>query len=241
MRLTVKALLIIILAGTSFVNVLASGYSLEERQQRNVKGFHAVEASTGIDVYISMGDKEEVTVEAKDDVINDVITEVKNGTLHLYVKNRQGFNLFNWRNYSSVKIYVTAAELNRIKASAGAEVRSETTLTGETMDMNASSGSIVKTDLVYKNLEAGASSGAQLKLSGRTKNFEVSTSSGGIINAGDLKAEYCKARASSGGNMSVFTTSEISANASSGGSIRYSGNPETKNINKSSGGLVSSR
>ncbi len=241
MKQKIKLLIILFLLGTSAVNLFATSSVPEKNQTRNVKGFNAVEASTGIVVFISMGDKESVKVDADEDIISDVITEVKSGTLHIYMKSRRGFNLFNRHNYSSVKVYVTATELNRLKASSGAEVRSESTLSGDAMDVNASSGGIVNTDLVYKNITMDASSGAQLRIKGRAKYLDVSTSSGGIIDADDLKAEFCKASASSGGNASVLTTTEINARASSGGNIRYSGNPGTKNINKSSGGSVHSR
>lgn len=225
----------------STIHSFAAHYTAEESQKRDVKNFSAIEVSTGIDLFISLGNEESLKIEASEQIITNVVSEVKNGTLHIYVKNKSGFNLLNWRNYSSVKAYLTVVELNRLKASAGADVKSENTLKGNTMDLSASSGSKVNIDLVYKDLKLDASSGAKLDVTGRTKNLKVSSSSGGILDAADLESEYCKANASSGGYLSVHAANEIAAWASSGGNIRYSGNPKNKDINKSSGGTVSSR
>ncbi len=225
----------------SAVDCFAANYTAEKSQKRDVKNFNAIEVSTGIDLFITMDNKESLRIDAPENMINDVVSEVKNGTLHIYLKNKSGFNLFNWRNYSSVKAYLTVVELNRIKASAGADVKSENTLTGPALKLDASSGSNVDIDLVYKELTIDSSSGAQLDVTGKTKYLKGSTSSGGNIDAAGLESEYCKANASSGGNISVHAANEITARASSGGNIRYSGNPKNKDIDKSSGGTISSR
>lgn len=241
MKVMKNILFVFAVAILTTVHSHAGNYTAEKGQKRDVKNFKAIEVSTGIDLYITMDNKESLRIEAPEKIINDVVSEVKNGTLHIYLKNKSGFNLFNWRTYSSVKAYLTVVELNRIKASAGADVKSENTLRGTVMNLDANSGSNVDIDLVYKELTLDSSSGAQLDVTGKTKYLKGSTSSGGNIDAAGLESEYCKASASSGGNISVHAENEITARASSGGNIRYSGNPKNKDINKSSGGTISSR
>jgi hypothetical protein len=231
---------VILVIATGYFS-FAEGNSSKESQKRNLKDFTAIEVSTGIHLFLSMENNESVRIEAPENIINDVITEVKDGTLKLYIKRKSGFNFFNWFNHSTVKAYVSVAELNKLKASSGSHVRSENTLKGNILDINASSGSQLDVDLVYREVVLGASSGSQLNLKGRSKFFKASTSSGSSISAWNLEAENCKANASSGGTLSVHVKDEISAKASSGGNIRYSGNPSVKQVNKSSGGTVSAR
>ncbi|NOY95725.1 MAG: DUF2807 domain-containing protein, partial [Chlorobi bacterium] len=52
---------------------------------------------------------------------------------------------------------------------------------------------------------------------------------------------YCRVEVSSGSDASVYVTNELYARASSGGDIRYSGNPEHKDIRESSGGDIYKR
>ncbi len=65
----------------------------DETQTRKVSGFNAIDVSAGIDLYITMGNTEEVKVVAANDIIDDIKTEVKDGALHIYMKNK---NWLNW-------------------------------------------------------------------------------------------------------------------------------------------------
>ena len=185
-------------------------------------------------------DVEEVKIVAEDDIIDNLITEVKDGTLRIYMK--QSNNWFNWNiGNQTRKAYVTVKELNTINASSGSDVQSENTLKGETLEVKASSGSDVTLDIYYKSFSLDTSSGSDAKISGKTKNFKAEASSGSDIKAQDLESSICRVSVSSGSDASVNVTDEMYAKASSGADVRYYGNPKVKDIDESSGGDVSQR
>jgi hypothetical protein len=230
---TVKLLLIfLVIAGTNF-SVLAG--NSDKSENRKVKGFDAIKVSTGIDLYLKMGDTEAVKIVADDDIVDDIITEVKDGTLRIYMKKS---NWFNWGGNKTRKAYVTVKELNAIDASSGSDVRSENTLEGESLRVKVSSGSDVVLDVFYQNLNLDTSSGSDAKLSGKVKTFEAEASSGSDIKAQKLDSKICKVRVSSGSDATVSVSDELYARASSGGDVRYYGNPMIKDIDESSGGDV---
>ena len=218
------------------INLLAFSADNNKTESRNLKNFHAVKVSSGIDLYLKMGENEDVKVVADDDEIDRIITEVKDGTLRIYMKSNSIFNL-NF-NSGSKKVYVTAKELDEINASAGSDVFSENTLSGDQLDVDASSGSDIKIDIVYKNFSLDVSSGSDAKITGKTKNFSAEASSGSDINAKDLESVICRVKASSGSDISVNVSDEMYARASSGSDIDYYGNPQIKDIDESSGGDV---
>src|SRR6476660_8880566 len=66
-------------------------------QKRNVSGFHAIEVSNGIDLYLSQGD-EAVAVSASETKYRDhIMTEVKNGVLKIWYETNSNFNI-EWGN-----------------------------------------------------------------------------------------------------------------------------------------------
>src|SRR5689334_20592953 len=70
---------------------------------RNASGFHAVEVSGGIDLYLSKGE-EVVAVSAKEKSIRDHIhVEVKNGVLKIWYDWKDRFNFSN----KNLKAYVS--------------------------------------------------------------------------------------------------------------------------------------
>lgn len=234
---TVKLLFTVVLSFITCIGMAANGNS-DKTEIRDVSSFNGIKVSTGIDLYITMGTVEEVKIVAEDDIIDDLITEVKDGTLRIYMK--QSNNWFNWNSGNQTrKAYVTVKELQKIDASSGSDVQSENTLKGEELDVSASSGSDVTLDIYYKSFSLDTSSGSDAKISGKTKNFKAEASSGSDIKAQELVSSICRVNVSSGSDASVNVTDELYAKASSGADVMYYGNPQVKDIDESSGGDVS--
>lgn len=231
---TFKTLFILILVATFGINTTFAANN-DKTEIRKVNDFNAVKVSSGIDLYLTMGETEAVKVIADNDIIDEIITEVKDGTLRIYMKKN---TWFWWKVSKSRKVYVTVKELNSIDASSGSAVKSENTLKGDNLKVEASSGSDVEIDVFYKSLSVDTSSGSDAKLSGKVKTLKAEASSGSDIKAQNLESKICKVKVSSGSDATVTVTDELYAKASSGGDIRYYGNPDIKDTDESSGGDV---
>jgi hypothetical protein len=208
----------------------------ENKQIRPVGSFNAVKVSAGIDVSLEAGAREKVEIEGDQKEMDEIITEVKDGTLHIYRKNKIGFN-FDFHN--DCEVHVTVKTLEALEASSGSEVKSKGILSGKGCRIDASSGSEVTLEMEYEKLSVDSSSGSEIHLQGKTNELSVSVSSGSEIKACGLSAGIVHADASSGGGACVKVSSELHANASSGGDIEYEGAPGTLDVHKSSGGRVS--
>lgn len=213
-----------------------AGQSNGDRQTRQISGFHGVSVSSGIDLYLTQKNVEEVLVEAESDDLDKLVTKVEGGILKIYMKQKS-WSIFNWSSKPR-KVYVSFATLDKLEASAGSDVVSENFLKLDKLNLDASSGSDVKLELEANELSVGSSSGSDISLKGKATVLQADASSGSDINASELQTKKCTASVSSGSDMKVFVTEVLNANASSGGDISYSGNPAKKDINESSGGDV---
>jgi hypothetical protein len=222
-----------ILFGTSFM--LANPVQAS-RETRQVSEFHGISVSSGIDLYLTQKNAEEVVVEADSDDIDKIITEVEGGILKIYIKQKSWMN-WNW-NSDPRKVYVSFKTLDRLDASAGSDVESKSVLKLDKLKLDASSGSDVELEVKANELSIDSSSGSDIEIKGSTEYLDVSASSGSDIDAGELKTKKCRANTSSGSDIRINVSEELDANANSGGDISYSGNPAQKNINESSGGDV---
>jgi len=231
--------LILFVAGSLLANKLMASNSGKNRETRQVSGFHGVSVSSGIDLYLTQKNVEEVVVEADSDDIDKIITEVEGGILKIYIKQKSWLNT-NW-NSDPRKVHVSFKNLDRLDASAGSDIESESLLKLDKLKLQASSGSDVELELEANELDVESSSGSDIELKGKATFMEVSASSGSDIDAGNLETKKCRASTSSGSDIKINVTEELDANASSGGDISYSGNPSQKDINESSGGDVYKR
>jgi hypothetical protein len=96
----------------------------------------------------------------------------------------------------------------------------------------------MKLDVNTTTLNCKSTSGSDLKLSGKTIKLIAEATSGSDIKAEDLIAESSQVKATSGAGITVNTTKELTANATSGADIKYLGNPEVVNKNNSSSGSI---
>lgn len=188
-------------------------------------------ASEAIDVYLKKGDKESVRVEVEGTSLSNVLTEVSGSYLKIHM--REG----NYRN-RNVKVYVTYVAIEKISASSASNIFSEGVIKSDKLDINAASAGSVEIEVEAGDVTADVASAGDITLEGRARNFTAEASSAGSLDAYNLECEVANVSASSAGSIKVSVTKELDAEASSGGSIRYRGNPTRTNTGSSSGGSV---
>ncbi len=196
--------------------------------------FTEIKVSQGIQVFLTQGNDIEINVEADENIIDLLITEVNGDVLKIYFDK-------NVSRAKAKNVYLTVDKITRIKVSSGAHVKSEGTIRAKTLKLSSTSGSGLKLNLNATEVICSTSSGADVKLTGTTESFSGSASSGSHIDADDLLSKTSKAKVSSGAGISLHASEELNAKASSGGSISYKGNPTVLNKSKSSGGSISNR
>ena len=201
-------------------------------EKRTTSSFTGVNAAGGFEIEIKNGPAEEVTIEADDNIIKYIKTNVEDGQLKIRLK-------INNVNEAHLKVFITAPEINKINTSAAAvlTVKDGLKSAGE-INLQASSGSKITAAVDAPSVVANASSAGDIIINGRTKTFTAESSSGSSIKAFQLLSENTVATASSGASTNVHASVSLNANASSGGNVKYKGVTNAK-INQSSGGSVS--
>ncbi len=229
------------LLSISFILLFAFGLNSTakktDNQIRKVRDFNAIKVSSGIDLYLTQANTEKVTIKADQKIIDKIVTKVKDGVLHIYLDKNMSWG---WGLNQERKAYVSFDDLEAISASAGSDVYSENNFKLENLKVDASSGSDIRLDDVKADkIWVATSSGSDAYISGKTSYLEARASSGSDIHASELISKDCEVRVSSGSDAKVHATVSIKAHASSGGDIRYRGNPKYKDTHESSGGDIS--
>ncbi|RNA63673.1 DUF4252 domain-containing protein [Chryseobacterium nematophagum] len=226
-------------------------------ENRNVGPFSGIEASTGVNVVFKQEGSTSVKVIADADKLEYIITKVENGILKVYVDNKGVKNL----RFKNISVNVSSPKMNLIKTSSGASFSTANTVKESNLTIDASSGSIIKgnfdvsnkanieatsgsnikADINSENITIKGSSGSNTTFVGKVKSGKIDISSGAYCKTEDLKLDYAEAESTSGGFLSVNVANKLTVRASSGGAVRYKGNPTIEsNINKVSGGSLKS-
>lgn len=111
---------------------------------------------------------------------------------------------------------------------------------GDLKSILSSSSDLTAEHLQAEKCKITASSGADVRLGGRTRSLVATLSSSGDLRAENLESATCNITASSGSDARIYCTELLTAQASSGAEITYSGGCQT-NCQKSSGGSIKKR
>lgn len=192
-----------------FSKVHGSGNAQTEK--RNVSGFVNVQTGGAITVDVTAAQKDfSVEVEADDNLLEYVKTEVRGETLKIYTEGS-----ISTRNPIRVRIAMPQIESFDVSG--------------------ASSGTL--TNIKNETLKIDASGASKIKIEGETKELNVYLSGASRLDAENLKAENVTVEASGASSATVDALNEINAEASGASNIRYVSTP--KNINRKTSGASS--
>jgi hypothetical protein len=195
-----------------------NGNGKVQTQTRNLSEFKGINASGGYTIEITQGATESIRLEADENLLDHIKTEVKNGVLHIY--NNRGMSTSN-----GLKAYITIKELNKIDISGGVKVVGTSTFKTNTMDIDLSGGSKVWLGLDVKNLKADMSGASQIELSGKAASAFFELSGASQADAKELEVKSVKVEASSASRVKVHAVETLTISASGASAVYYKGSP----------------
>lgn len=205
--------------------------------ERNTGDYDGVSVSGWFDVDLVDGSEGIVTLEGEENLLEYIITEVKNGKL--VIKTEKGVNLktSNWK--SGIRITVPVESINSVSMSGSGDIVGKTKIKSGDFSTAMSGSGDITLDIETNSLTASMSGSGDITLSGTTTDFEATISGSGDINAFDLEADYVNATVSGSADIQVTANKSIKARVSGSGDISYRGNPEKIDTKTSGSGDIS--
>jgi len=214
--IAVVTTILIVIASCNVIGEIGSGNVI--RQDRKVSAFNGIEVSGAFDVVLIQGTTTSVTVEADDNLMDLIKTEVKGNTLEIDTKKPISHS-------KSLKVFVTFTELKSIECSGAVNLESQGKLTLTELSIDGSGASNSKLDLAVDRLTIDCSGGSKLKLSGTAKDVGVDASGAVDLFAFDFIAENYKLSISGAGKAEINATKNLNVDISGAASVRYKGSP----------------
>ena len=187
---------------------------------RPVKGYHGVEVSNAIDLYLSQGDEETVAVSAKDIKWRDrIVTEVVDGILRIRLEGK-GWTVGNIK----LKAYVSFTTLDQIKASGASDVYVDGVIAGNKLSVELSGASDFKGAVKVGSLLLDQSGASDAHITGVVSGKTTIRSSGASdVKGYDLVTDDCDVHASGASDIRITVNKELSADLSGASSVYYRG------------------
>jgi hypothetical protein len=178
-----------------------------QTETRDIRGFKGVHVSGIFEVEVVAQKDFGVQVQADENLLQYVKTEVEGGVLEISTSKRI-------KSSSGLKVIVYAPDIENLDVSGVAKVS--------------------VSDVKNSSLRLDTSGASKINLSGETDKLAIDVSGASVIDAENLKSRAATVDSSGASKISVFATESVRADASGASRITYAGGA-TDVVKKSSG------
>jgi hypothetical protein len=203
-------------------------------ENREVSGFDSV-SHTGIGrVIITQGDMESLTIEADDNLLEHITSEVKSGTLELGFTDNVRID-----SASSITFTVGVKDLTELDSTGTGSIEISE-LSADNLSISTSgTGSILIGALTATDLVANAEGTGDIKLAGNVETQEIMRVGTGDYDAADLESKTANVEAIGTGNVVIWVIDSLDVEITGVSKVSYYGNPEMPQNITGTGSLTS--
>lgn len=201
------------------------------KQERSVSSFSGIDVGGAFKVFLTQGDKESVVVEADENLLDVIEISVRGNTLK--ISTNEDIN-----NSKALNVYITFKNLDHLDVSGACELSSENKIKLGDLELECSGASDITLKMSADAVEADCSGASSIDLYGSAEALVLDVSGASHLDASDLEVKVCDADVSGASSAKVAVTSELSAEVSGAGSLKYTGDPVLKSTDVSGAGSL---
>jgi len=201
------------------------------KQERSVSSFTGIDVGGAFKVYLTQGEKETLVVEADENLLDIIETEVRGNTLR--IKTSQDI-----RDSKALNIYITFKNLEDLDVSGACNLTGENKFKLGDLDLGCSGASDVMLKLSAEDVNLDCSGASEMDIYGSAETIDLDVSGASHIDAFEFEVKICKADVSGASRAKVFVTGELSAEVSGAASLKYKGDAVITNHDVSGAGSL---
>lgn len=197
-------------------------------ETRKVSGFNEISVDYPARVLVSQGSVESLKIEAEDNLLPGLKTEVTNGELRIYYKTTDGEHV---NPTKTVTINITVKDLSAVDFSSAGELILDGIKSDDLSISLDGAGNVKLNDITVQGLSVNLSGAGSASASGTADDISLNISGFGDFNGKELQTSNASVNISGAGGASVWAEDKLSASISGAGSVNYFGSPQvTKQI-----------
>ncbi len=218
-----------ILPGLSVKVIRGSGKIISET--RDVKDFHSVSLSGSGDLIITQGSSESLRIDAEDNIMPLLESEVRGGTLYLGFKPNLGAVM----NTQPVKFYLGVKTLDSAVLSGSGSIQADSLKATNFSLTSSGSGNINIPSLTADTLILTITGSGNASIGGVVGQQTAQVSGSGEYQAGSLDTQQTTAVVTGSGTETVWARDSLNITLSGSGSVSYYGKPAVNQVITGSG------
>lgn len=212
--------------------VRGSGKIVQE--DRAVSGFDKVSLQGSGDILLSQGSEEGLTIEADDNLMEYITTEVRNGELVIAFKDNVSL-----QTTRDIRYHLKVKDLSSISVSGSGDINADAFKTDALRVAVSGSGNVKIDNLDVNRLDIQSSGSGNYDLRGKAGAADVTISGSGKYLAGDLETGDTSITIGGSGEAMVWANTNLKVQISGSGDVSYYGTPSISQSISGSGDVKS--
>ncbi|WP_443098487.1 head GIN domain-containing protein [Winogradskyella haliclonae] len=202
---------------------------------RTTGEYDAVKCGGSMDFKLVEGAEGKITIKGESNLLEYIVTEVKNGTLVVKVKNGKNIRP---SNNKTIMITIPYRDIDGVSLAGSGDVWNEGTIKSKDFSAAvAGSGDLIlNIDTDYT--KASVAGSGDLTLKGKANTLKASVAGSGDIHGFKLNSVNVDAKVAGSGDISVNCSGELKARVAGSGDIEYRGNPTKEDTKVSGSGSI---
>ena len=227
--LIIAALPVMMSHGCAF-GIDGSGNVITEN--RTVQKFTGIDLQCSANVYFTQGDEQSVRVEAEDNIITHIVTEVKNDEL-VVTTDGKDFN-----SHNQINVYVTVKDLCLLELSGSGNMIGKSHINCDNMVIRIGGSGDIKADVRSLSMKINVSGSGNMEVSGTAASTDVRIAGSGNVNAKNLDVMTSAVSISGSGQSTINASEQLSVSISGSGNVHYIGEPQKLSTSITGSGSV---
>jgi hypothetical protein len=189
-------------------------------ETRDVSGFRAIEVEYPAEMLVKQGTTEALVIEAEDNLLPNLQSQVQNGTLRIFYRRENGKHV----NPTEIPVItITVKDLADVELSSAGQLTIEKLETDQ-LDVSLSgAGDVNIMDIETSALQLDLSGAGSATASGVADSLQLNISGFGDFKGGELHNKDARVSISGAGSATVWVDEELDAQVSGAGSVSYYG------------------
>ena len=196
-------------------------------EAREVSSFSRLSFSGVGELWLSQGERESLVIEADDEVLSEIRSEVHGDTLHVGYKPI-GILKMLFQAGKPIRINVTMVNIQEVVSSGAGNVHAPAIRTPRLVVNTSGVGNVVIDQLVADELDAIISGTGSITVAGKARQQRLSLSGVGSYRTGEMESQTALVTIAGTGSALIWTGESLEARLSGVGSLEYYGSPRLK-------------
>jgi hypothetical protein len=201
-------------------------------ETRSVSGFHGVNLDLSGDVEVRVADTYSVEVQAQENLLPILKTEVKDGVLRIYFDQSVSFS-------DDIKVRISGPAFDELALGGSGNIKVLTPIKAEKLKLSVGgSGDIDASQADAGSIACSIDGSGGIEVGGKANDLSVDISGSGGFKAKSLTVSNCTVEVSGSGDVNCGEVAQkLKASVSGSGSIQYSGTPSVETHVSGSGSV----